>query len=102
MGDAEDKRAGLDPEAQPGAEARAGEAGEEEDDTGSPFDHPAFLPVLLWGLALWFGYDGWFNENIEAVNFNRYGFVVLCALAAWFTTQAVRDARRSGGEHPPE
>ena len=97
MGDADEKRVGLETETQEGAEARAGE---DEDDGGSPFDHPAFLPVLLWGLALWFGYDGWFNENIEAVNFNRYGFGVLCVLAIWFTYQAVRDSRR--GESAPD
>jgi hypothetical protein len=82
MSESEEKRVGLDAEAQEAEQARAGE---DEDDAGSPFDHPAFLPVLLWGLALWFGYDGWFNENIEAV---------------WFTFQAVRDARR--GDAPPD
>ena len=97
MSEGEEKRVGLDTEAQQADQARAGE---EEDDAGSPFDHPAFLPVLLWGLALWFGYDGWFNENIEAVSFNRYGFAVLCALGAWFTFQAVRDARRN--DTPPD
>jgi hypothetical protein len=29
-----------------------------------PFDHPYFLPGLLFAIALWFGYDGWFNEEI--------------------------------------
>jgi hypothetical protein len=95
MSEDEENRVGLDTEAQ---EVDGARAGEEEDDAGSPFDHPAFLPVLLWGLALWFGYDGWFNENIEAVDFNRYGFGVLCALAAWFTFQAVRDARRGDAQ----
>jgi hypothetical protein len=95
MSEGEEKRVGIEGEAR-----EADQAVEDEDDAGSPFDHPAFLPVLLWGLALWFGYDGWFNENIEAVDFNRYGFVVLCALGAWFTFQAVRDARRS--EAPPD
>ena len=97
MSEGEEKRVGLDTEAQA---AEPGDAGEDGDDAGSPFDHPAFLPVLLWGLALWFGYDGWFNENIEAVDFNRYGFGVLCVLAIWFTYQAVRDSRR--GESAPD
>ena len=65
----------------------------EEDEAPSPFDHPAFLPVLLWGLAAWFGYDGWFNENIEAVNFNRYGFGVLVLLGIYFTVQSIREVR---------
>ena len=32
----------------------------------TPFDKPYFMPVLLFILALWFGYDGWFNEEIES------------------------------------
>jgi hypothetical protein len=71
---------------EPGAEA-------EPEDASSPFDHPAFLPVLLWGLAAWFGYDGWFNENIEAVSFNRYGFAGLVVAATYFTFQSVREMR---------
>jgi len=66
---------------------------DDDDDASSPFDHPAFLPVLLWGLAAWFGYDGWFNENIEAVMFNRYGFAVLVVLGVYFTVQSVREVR---------
>jgi len=98
MSEREEKRLGPESAGQESDEARAGE--EEDDDAGSPFDHPAFLPVLLWGLALWFGYDGWFNENIEAVDFNRYGFGVLCALGAWFTYQAIRESRRR--DAPPD
>jgi hypothetical protein len=74
---------------------------EDDDDAGSPFDHPAFLPVLLWALALWFGYDGWINQDpdmLEHVTFNRVGFGVLVALGSWFTFQAVRDKRRAGDE----
>jgi hypothetical protein len=64
---------------------------DDDDEVGSPFEHPAFLPVLLTALAIWFGHDGWFNESIEAVNFNRYGFVFLlggaiCATAIELTT----------------
>ncbi len=72
---------------------------DEDDDEGasSPFDHPAFLPVLLWALALWFGYDGWINQDpdmLEHVNFNRYGFGVLFLLGTYFTVQAIRELRR--------
>lgn len=70
------------PEGSPTGEA---EAQEEERDTSSPFDHPAFLPVILLAVALWFGYDGWFNEEIESVRFNRYGFVFLLGAALYFT-----------------
>lgn len=60
-------------------------AGDEEgDEASSPFDHPAFLPVLLFAMAAWFGYDGWFSETIESVNFNRYGFIFLLGAALYF------------------
>jgi hypothetical protein len=68
--------------------ARANPAAEEQDDdeqAGSPFDHPAFLPVLVFAMALWFGYDGWFNESIESVRFNRYGFGFLLGAGVYFT-----------------
>jgi hypothetical protein len=77
-----------------------GEAGESsaadgavEEEASSPFDHPAFLPVLIWGLAIWFGFDGWFNPKIEAVMFNRYGFGVLVLLGIYFTIQSIREVR---------
>jgi hypothetical protein len=59
----------------------------EEDDerAPSPFDHPAFLPVLVFAMALWFGYDGWFNESIESVRFNRYGFGFLIGGGIYFS-----------------
>ena len=66
---------------------------EDEDEASSPFDHPAFLPVLIWGLAIWFGFDGWFNPKIEAVMFNRYGFGVLVLLGIYFTIQSIREVR---------
>ena len=80
-------------EAKSDAVERDAEQAEDDEDAPSPFDHPAFLPVLLWGLALWFGYDGWFNESIEAVDFNRYGFGVLVVAAVYYTFKAVREAR---------
>ena len=75
------------------SEPGATEADEEE--TSSPFDHPAFLPVLLWGLAFWFGYDGWFNPKIESVMFNRVGFGLWLVLAIYFTIQSIREVRAS-------
>ena len=88
---------------------------EDDDDVASPFDHPAFLPVLLWALSLWFGYDGWLNadfqeggESHDSVNFNRYGFGLLILAAIYYTQDAVRklraeesaptDETQSGGE----
>jgi hypothetical protein len=76
----------------------------DEEEASSPFDHPAFLPVLLWGLSIWFGYDGWINkdpEMLEHVAFNRYGFGILVVLGIYFTFQSLREARaRRDGEGP--
>ncbi len=71
---------------------------EEDDEVSSPFDHPFFLPVLLFVFALWFGYDGWLNEDFakesgEYLSFNRYGFGLLLALAIYFTIQSIREKR---------
>jgi hypothetical protein len=65
----------------------------EGEDASSPFDHPAFLPVILTAFALWFGFDGWFNPNTESILFNRYGFGFLAGAAAYFALDEV--ARRS-------
>jgi hypothetical protein len=75
----------------------------DEDEASSPFDHPAFLPVLLWGLAAWFGYDGWINkdpEMLEHVAFNRWGFGILVVLGIYFTVQSLREARARDREGP--
>ena len=53
----------------------------------TPFDHPLFLPALLVAFMLWFGYDGFINQDpemLEHQDFNRYGFGVLVLAAAWF------------------
>jgi hypothetical protein len=53
----------------------------------TPFDHPLFLPVLLVAGMVWFGYDGWINQDpemLEHQSFNRWGFGALAVLAAWF------------------
>jgi hypothetical protein len=79
---------------QSGLEAKADEPLDasydpDDDDVASPFDHPAFLPVLLVALSCWFGFDGWFSETIESVRFNRYGFFFLVGFAAYFATSEV-------------
>jgi len=74
----DDERRELDAQPEPDTQREL----EDEQDAGSPFDHPAFLPVLLIALACWFGFDGWFNEEIESVRFNRYGFFFLIGAAA--------------------
>ena len=61
----------------------------------TPFDKPFFMPVLLFLLALWFGYDGWFNDEIESIMFNRVVFCGLVILAIYTTYQDVREVRKS-------
>jgi hypothetical protein len=79
-----------------------GSEGEDEDGPAStPFDNPFFLPVLLWVFAAWFFYDGWFNPEMEWINFNRYGFAVCGGLATWYTIRGVRE-RRKDREGRPE
>lgn len=58
---------------------------DEEEDASSPFDHPAFLPVIVTAVALWFGFDGWFDPDTESIRFNRYGFGFLAGAALYFT-----------------
>jgi len=84
--------------AEPEQEQPQLEDGADEEEASSPFDHPAFLPVLLWGFAAWFGYDGWFNPKIESVMFNRYGFGILVVLAIYFSVQSLRETRAREGE----
>jgi len=60
----------------------------------TPFDRPFFMPVLLFFLALWFGYDGWFNEEIESIMFNRVVFGLLLVLTIYTTYQDLREVRR--------
>lgn len=78
---------------EPGREESLVDATAEDDRASSPFDHPAFLPVLVFAMALWFGYDGWFNETIESVRFNRYGFGFLIGAGIYFTLVEVTRAR---------
>jgi len=62
---------------------------------GTPFDRPYFMPVLLFVLALWFGYDGWFNDEIESIMFNSVVFVIMMVLMVYTTWQDVRYTRKS-------
>ena len=60
-----------------------------------PFDHPWFLPGLLYVFTLWFGYDGWLNPKIQAVTFNRVMTPIWLAGAIYYTIQNLRDRRRA-------
>ncbi len=86
------------------ASAHAAPTGEPRRSMG-PFDHPWFLPGLLYAFAIWFGYDGWLNENIEAVTFNRVMAPIWLAGAIYYTIQNLRDRRRdrerAASQSPP-
>jgi hypothetical protein len=66
---------------------------EEESPASTPFDNPFFLPVILWGLALWFGWD--IVTDAEAYReypmFNIGGLAVFSVLAIYFTRSALKE-----------
>lgn len=68
---------------------------EDEAPAATPFDNPYFLPVVLWGLAGWFGFDIVTNAQAyqDYPNFNRGGFAVLSVAALYFTRSAIREKR---------
>ena len=75
---------------------RESEKSEESSDRATtPFDKPFFMPVLLVLLAAWFGYDGWFNPEIESILFNRVVFGLLVLLAIYTTWQDVQLGKKS-------
>ncbi len=71
------------------------ESGSEEEAASTPFDNPFFFPVILWGLALWFGWD--IVTDAEAYQkypmFNLGGFGLLSVLAAYVTRSAIIEKR---------
>jgi hypothetical protein len=70
-------------------------SGKSNDGVTTPFEKPFFMPVLLVLLAAWFGYDGWFNPEIESILFNRVVFGVLVLLAIYTTWQDVQLGKKS-------
>ena len=66
--------------------------GEDEGPQPTPFDHPAFLPVLLWGFTAYFAWDIVTDAPAykEWPNFNRYGLGLGIALSSYATSQAIR------------
>jgi len=92
--------AGLDPQAR---EDDVEEAAEDDGPAPTPFDHPLFLPALLFAFSLWFGYDGFLNDSAEMqehLTFNRWGFGLFAVLTVWFGYKGLREMREEGGEHP--
>lgn len=71
----------------------------------TPFDHPLFLPAICLGLWVWFGYDGFLNQDpdmLEHVGFNRGGFAVLTALTGWFGYKGIREIQARNAERSPD
>ena len=70
---------------------------EEEDESPStPFDHPAFLPVLLTGFVVWFGYDGFLTSDpdmLEHQTFNRVMFAIMLPICVWMVPRGIREFR---------
>lgn len=78
---------------------------EEEGPAPTPFDHPMFLPVLFVAFALWFGYDGFINQDpdmLEHSGFNRGGFVVWVICAIYFGRSGLRELREQREERERE
>ena len=67
----------------------------DEDSASTPFDNPFFLPVVLWALAAWFGWD--VVTGAEAYQkyqmFNIVGLVVLTPAAIYFPWSAIKERR---------
>ena len=59
----------------------------------TPFDNPWLLPILLFGFALWFSYDGWLNPKMKFILFNRIGAPILALAALWSLRGALREKR---------
>jgi hypothetical protein len=69
----------------------------------TPFDHPLFLPAILAGLWVWFGYDGFLNQDpemLEHLSFNRGGFAILSAATAWFGYKGWKEMSERNPQDP--
>ncbi len=62
----------------------------------NPLYHPLFLPVLLIGFLLWFGYDGFLTsdpEMLEHQDFNRIMFYIMLPICLWMVPRGIREFR---------
>lgn len=61
----------------------------------NPLYHPLFLPVLLVGYSLWFGYDGFLSPpEYEHRFFNQVMFGVTALIALWVVPRGIREFQR--------
>ncbi len=67
----------------------------------TPFDHPLFLPALLLAGVVWFGYDGFLNQDpdmLEHQTFNRVGFVLLAVATLWYGRKGLTEMKELRAE----
>lgn len=77
---------------------------DDDEDSRTPFDHPLFLPILLFLAMLWFAYDGWFTTDEEMQQwqtFNRIGTGVLLFFTAMTTRSALKEMARERAAASP-
>lgn len=58
--------------------------------------------LIFSALLLWFGYDGWYNPNIESKGFNKVCAVIWAGCVLFYATMTISAglaARRR--RHPP-
>lgn len=62
----------------------------------NPLYHPLFLPVLLIGFSLWFGYDGFLTTDPDMLKhqtFNRVMFGVMLPICLWMVPRGIKEFR---------
>ena len=74
----------------------------EKRDRRPPAPSPYLLTAVLFGFGCWFGYDGWFNPEIEAVWFNRIGAPLFFGCALWDGLRLRRRLQEKAGAEPPD
>jgi hypothetical protein len=66
---------------------------DDDESTETPLDHPLFLPAILFGLAVWFFWDGFVDPMVDHLAFNQGGFVVFALATAWYGYKGVQELR---------
>jgi len=67
----------------------------------NPLYHPLFLPTLLVGFTLWFGYDGFLTsdpEMLEHQTFNRVCFALTLLFCLRVVPRGIREYRQEQAE----
>jgi len=86
---------GSGPEAGPDVRSDAGPGRPRRGPPPNPLYHPLFLPVLLVGYSLWFGYDGFLSPpDYEHRLFNQVMFGVTALIALWVVPRGIREFQR--------